>query len=119
MESLDRKDFELRVGGGGLEFRTKQLGDHTMSWVFFPKGTDMAPALAGLPQDLCQCPHWGYIIKGRLRMKTANGTSEYKTGDAFYWAPGHAPEALEDVEYVEVSPTDQLEQVIAHVTGKG
>jgi hypothetical protein len=119
MQTLHRKDFELRVGGGGLEFRTKELGGQTMAWVIFPKGTDMAPALAGLPDDLCQCPHWGYIIKGRLRMKTSNGSTEYKAGDAFYWAPGHAPEALEDVEYVEISPTDEIEHVLAHVTGKG
>jgi hypothetical protein len=118
VQSLDRKDFELRVGGGGIEFRTKALGAQTMSWVFFPKGTDMAPALAGLPGGLCQCPHWGYVIRGSLRMKTSNGSQDYKAGEAFYWEPGHAPEALEDVEYVDVSPTDELEHVIAHVTGK-
>jgi hypothetical protein len=47
----------------------------------------------------------------------ANGPEEYSAGEAFYWAPGHAPEALEDTEYVDVSPTHELEEVIAHVTG--
>jgi len=119
MESLNREDFELRIDGGGLEFRTRELGGQTMAWVVLPKGADLAPALQGLAGDLCQCPHWGYLIKGRVRMKTANGDRVYEAGDAFYWAPGHAPEALEDVEYVDVSPTDELEHVIAHVTGKG
>jgi hypothetical protein len=118
MESLDRKDFELRIGGDGLEFRTKKLGGQTMAWVVLPKGTDLSPALKGLPGDLCQCPHWGYMIKGRVRMHTANGEREYKMGEAFYWAPGHAPEALEDSEYVDISPTDELEGVIAHVKGE-
>jgi quercetin dioxygenase-like cupin family protein len=52
----------------------------------------------GLPDHLCPCPHWGYMLKGRLRMKTATGAQIFKAGDAFYWGPGHAPEALEDTE---------------------
>jgi len=118
MESFDRKDFELRIGGDGLEFRTKKLGDKTMAWVVFPKGADLSPALKGLPDDLCQCPHWGYMIKGRVRMRTTDGDRVYNAGEAFYWAPGHAPEALEDSEYVDVSPTNELEEVIAHVKGE-
>lgn len=117
MESFDRKDFEVRIEGGGLEFRTKELGGQTMAWVVLPKGADLRPALKGLEGDLCQCPHWGYIIKGRVRMHTADGQQEYKAGEAVFWAPGHAPEALDDVEYIDISPTDELEAVIAHVKG--
>ncbi|MDX2700308.1 hypothetical protein PV398_43975, partial [Streptomyces ipomoeae] len=36
-------------------------------------------------------------------------------GEAFYWAPGHAPEALEDCEYVDLSPRKEFEEVIGHV----
>ena len=38
-----------------------------------------------------------------------------KAGQAFYWAPGHAPEALEDVEYVDFSPTEGLNAVLDHI----
>ena len=41
----------------------------------------------------------------------------YEAGDAFYWSPGHSPEALEDCEYVDVSPTEGLERVIRHLQG--
>jgi hypothetical protein len=58
------------------------------------------------------------MIKGRLRMHTSNGERTYEAGEAFYWGPGHAPEALEDVEYIDISPTDELEAVIAHVKGE-
>ena len=27
-------------------------------------GTDIAPLLKGLEDDLCQYPHWGYLIEG-------------------------------------------------------
>jgi quercetin dioxygenase-like cupin family protein len=57
------------------------------------------------------------VIKGKLRMKTTDGSQDFAAGEAFYWGPGHAPEALEDTEYVDVSPTEDLEKVIAHLTG--
>ncbi|MGQ0575618.1 MAG: hypothetical protein ACT4RN_15660 [Pseudonocardia sp.] len=38
-------------------------------------------------------------------------------GEAFYWAPGHAPEALEDCEYVDFSPTRELTKVVEHIQG--
>jgi hypothetical protein len=52
-------------------------------------------------------------------MKTNNGSSDYEAGRVFYWGPGHAPEALEDSEYVDFSPTEDFERVIAHLTGQG
>jgi hypothetical protein len=32
-------------------------------------------------------------------------------------APSHAPEALEDSEHADFSPTDQFQPVIDHITG--
>ncbi|MCX5058984.1 hypothetical protein OOK12_18455 [Streptomyces sp. NBC_00452] len=72
-----------------------------------------------MTDDLCQCPHWGYMIKGRLKMVTNNGEEVYEAGQAFYWPPGHAPVALEDCEYVDFSPTDELTAVIDHITSQG
>ena len=28
---------------------------------------DCSPGYAGLPENLCHCPHYGYVYKGRLR----------------------------------------------------
>ena len=61
------------------------------------------------------CPHWGYLLKGRLKMRTKGGEEIYEAGQAFYWAPGHAPEALEDCEYIDFSPTKEFNEVIDHV----
>jgi hypothetical protein len=51
-----------------------------------------------------------------VRDGTGNGNEE---GHAFYWSPGHAPEALEDSEYVDFSPTRELDEVIDHITSQG
>jgi hypothetical protein len=52
-------------------------------------------------------------------MKTASGSQDYSAGQAFYWGPGHAPEALEDSEYVDVSPTAEFDKVLEHISGGG
>lgn len=119
MNGMQRTDFDVRMEAEGVEFRTREVGGMTMSWARVAKGTDFAPALKGLPDDLCQCPHWGFVIQGRIRVKTSSGDQIYDAGQAYYWGPGHAPEVLEDCEYVEVSPTSELEDVIAHVTSGG
>jgi quercetin dioxygenase-like cupin family protein len=93
------------------------VGELTVGFVQIQKGTDLGPALVGLPGDLCQCPHWGHMLKGRVMMRTEGGEEIYEAGQVFYWSPGHAPVALEDSEYVDFSPTDEFGKVIRHLTG--
>ena len=49
----------------------------------------------------------------------ATAAQDYEAGQAFYWAPGHAPEALEDSEYVDFSPTDEFNHVLDHIRRQG
>ena len=71
--------------------------------ISLPAGTDLAPALKGLPNDLCPCPHWGYILTGRIRVTYAYSVEILKAGDLFYLPPGHTPLGEEDVEFIEFS----------------
>jgi hypothetical protein len=88
-----------------------------VGFVRLPAGADLRAVTKGLPDDLCPCPHWGYMLKGRVRMHTTHGHQDFAAGEAFYWAPGHAPEALEDSEYVDFSPTHEFQRVLDHLTG--
>ena len=116
MIKVNRKEVPTAVKADGVELRKQSVGTMTVAFVVARKGTDLRPALTGLPGDLCQCPHWGYMVKGRLRMHTRDGHDDYEAGQAFYWAPGHAPEMLEDTEYVDFSPTEEFDRVIRHIT---
>ncbi|GAA0943967.1 hypothetical protein [Pseudonocardia zijingensis] len=89
----------------------------TVAFMHLPAGADLSPVLEGLPGDLCPYPHRGYLLEGRMEMRTKDGVEVYEAGQAFYWSPGHAPRALEDTDYVDVSPTREFDAVIAHVTG--
>ena len=116
MTATRRSDAPVAIQGDGVELRTQAVGgDMTAAFVRLPQGTNLAPALVGQPDDLCQCPHWGYLLKGRLKMRTKTGDEIYEAGQAFYWAPGHAPEAVEDCEYVDFSPSKEFDEVIDHV----
>jgi hypothetical protein len=119
MIAIDQAELPVVIEGDGVQLRMAEVGELTVSWITLAAGVDLGPALVGLPGDLCPCPHWGYLRRGRLRMRTADGDREYRAGQAFYWGPGHAPEALEDTEYVDFSPTRDFAKVIEHIQGGG
>jgi hypothetical protein len=35
----------------------------------FPASVDTAPLFKGLPDEMCQSPHRGCVLKGRVRMR--------------------------------------------------
>ena len=117
MRAVRQADAPIAMQDEGLDIRVEEIGGGmTTMFVTVPKGFDLRPALVGQPHDLCPCPHWGYMLKGRVRMHTPDGEQTYEAGQAFYWGPGHAPEALEDSEYVDFSPTDELTPVLEHIS---
>ena len=118
MDGINRDDVPVTIEDDNAQLRTAPAGGMTVAFMRLKKGADFAPALKGLPGDLCQCPHWGYMLKGRLKMKTNDGDQIYEAGQAFYWPPGHSPEALEDTEYVDFSPTEEFDTVIRHIQGQ-
>ena len=82
-------------------------------------GTDIAPLLKGLQGDLCQCPHWGYVLQGRVTVTYAGGESEAVSGgDLFYWPPGHTVKVDEDAEVILFSPRHEHARVIDHMRGR-
>ncbi len=79
-------------------------------------GTDIAPLLQGLENDMCQSPHWGYLIEGRLTVSYSDGQTEVvTTSDLFYWPPGHTVKADEDTEMILFSPEHEHTPVIDHI----
>ena len=78
------------------------------------KGVDTRPLFKGLPDDECQCDHWGYIISGTMLVRTSDGERTYDAGEAYFWPPGHNLEARTDAVYLEFSPSDQYDELMAH-----
>ena len=79
-------------------------------------GTDIAPLLKGLEDDLCQSPHWGYMIEGEVTITYTNGEEEViAAGDLFYWPPGHTVKVGKDAEIILFSPQEEHCKVIGHL----
>lgn len=88
-------------------------GGYSVGFETYTADADLAPLFKGLPDDRCQCPHWGYVIKGKLKFTFSDGDEEiYETGDAYYAPPGHTPHLYAGSEVVEFHPTAELEQLM-------
>jgi hypothetical protein len=99
---------------GPVVERSEELADYTVNFLTFRQDIDQTPLLKGAPDDSCQCPHWGYVTKGRLTFRLADHDEVYEAGDAFYLPPGHVGVGNEpETEYVQFSPSDQLREVSA------
>ena len=101
---------------GIVSERTAHLDGYTVNFVSFHSDADHGPTLKGLPDDACQCPHWGYVLSGTVTVRYTSGEQEEVTaGDAFYWSPGHVPAAAAGTEIVLISPKDELETTEAAI----
>jgi hypothetical protein len=70
----------------------------------------------GLPDDRCQCDHWGYCFKGSFRVTYLGGPEETITaGDAYHLRPGHFVQTLEAVELLELSPVEEHDRTMATI----
>jgi hypothetical protein len=57
---------------GAVEDRHGELDGYTINFVTFREEIDGTPMMKGLPDDRCQCPHWGYVVKGKLTFRFAD-----------------------------------------------
>jgi hypothetical protein len=105
---------ETATGGGDygpVTDRAEDVDGYTVNFVSFHEDVDATPLLKGLPDDRCQCPHWGYVISGRLHFRFADHEETFEAGDAYYLPPGHVPFKHEPgTEIVQFSPTEQLNE---------
>ncbi|HYQ58326.1 MAG TPA: hypothetical protein VEP89_13375 [Draconibacterium sp.] len=81
-----------------------------------PKGTNFSPLLEGLEDDLCQVPHWGYVVEGAIQIEYDDRDKEiFKKGEAFYMKPGHTAVVLEDLLLVSFSPEEGMHHLGDHL----
>lgn len=84
-----------------------------------PAGTDFTPVLAGLKDDLCQVPHWGYLEKGKIRIIDKDDKEVVVlAGGVFYMPPGHTLIVEEDMRLIDFSPSHEMKELNKHVSRK-
>src|SRR5687767_5808549 len=105
------KELPLLPEAGRVSIRSAESATLRAVFVSVPAGTDFATLPKRLPDD--RYPHWGYVIKGRLRVQDADGKQEtFSAGDLFCLPPGHAGVADEDTYFVGIAPPREDEQFL-------
>ena len=95
------------------------LGKISCEYFSLSAGVDTTPLFQGLENDLCQSPHWGFVLQGKITTTDAKGTQEtVNTNDLFYWPPGHNVKVDADAEIIMFSPQHEHSHVINHMIEK-
>lgn len=111
-----RDELPILFGEEPAVIRGADWGGMRAMIVSLPAGTDLGPLLQGLPGNLCPCPHWIYVIKGRSRVTYADGSFEIqKAGDLCYLPAGHTAVVEEDIEFVEISRPEEHQPALDHL----
>jgi hypothetical protein len=106
MGTLRRSDGEVVFAQEGVgEIRRVESGDVTAEFGRVDQAIDPTPLFRGLPDDMCQCRHQGYIVSGRLTFNTKDGPLEVAAGEAFDVPPGHIPLPQAGCEWVQFTAT--------------
>ena len=101
------------VEAGPNQVRGADWGAMRVAVVSVPAGADFGPLLKGLPNDRCPGEHWGYVIKGRLRITNADNEDEVLvSGDFYHLPPGHTGVAEEETEFLEVGEPGPHQQFV-------
>ena len=120
----DNVDVRMEIPGAVIRQRTEfgsvdGIGSISGEYFTLSAGVDTTPLFEGLEGGLCQCPHWGFVLRGQLTTTDAIGVQEtVRANDLFYWPPGHNVKVDADAEIVMFSPQHEHSRVIDHMIAK-
>jgi hypothetical protein len=112
MPRTSKSEAPLAIDEPLITGRYVELADYTVAYESFHTEYDPAPLFAGLPEDRCQCVHWGIVVSGKLEMRYADHTEIYSAGDSYVATPGHLPWPHAGTEVVEFSETAALQETM-------
>ncbi len=116
MPKASRETASETIAMEGLEVRLEHLeGGYSVCFESHTADAELAQLFRGLPDDRCQLPRWGYVLKGEVTFQFADREETYEAGDAYYVPPGHTPVHHAGAEIVEFSPTDVLGETMGVV----
>jgi cupin domain len=112
MPKVSKQTAQVEEHGPVTEWH-QDVDGYTVNVVRFNQDIDSTPLLKGLPDDSCQCPHWGYVLSGRVTFGFEDHEEVIEAGEAFYVPAGHTQRAEAGTEYLQFSPAAELREVSA------
>jgi hypothetical protein len=116
MPKVSRETASETIAMEGLDVRLENFdGGYSVCFESHTADAELADLFRGLPDDRCQLPRWGYVLRGKVAFRFADREETYEAGDAYYVPPGHTPVHHAGAEIVEFSPTEVLGETIGVV----
>lgn len=120
---INKRDIPAKIDApGAIARQATDFGDPSAfsslgaEYFSLGAGTDIGPLLAGLADDACHAPHWGFMLTGAVVVTYTDGTEETcSSQDLFYWPPGHSVRVTEDAEVILFSPAVEHGAVMDHM----
>jgi hypothetical protein len=97
------------------EARRVESGDVTVEFGRADVEFDPTPLFRGLLDDMCQCRHQGYVVRGQLTFKTKGEPFDVAAGEAFDVPPGHIPVYRPGCEWVQFTATAEQRKTDAAI----
>jgi hypothetical protein len=107
MPKLSRETAPNVQDMGVMEGRYGALEGYAVGFEHFREDARTDGLFDGLPDDRCQCPHWGYVFSGSITFRWADHEEVYEAGDAYYAPPGHLTTIAAGTEAVEFAPAEE------------
>ncbi len=102
------EDIPVALDGPSGQLRVATWGGMTIEIGTYRQDMQIVDAFNGLPDNRCQCPHWGIVLKGRIHFPYADHEEVIEAGQVFYAPPGHGMLMDAGTEYIEFSPSDEM-----------
>ena len=112
MPKVSKESAAIVEDHGVVVDHREDVEGYEISFVTFHEGADGGPMLKGLPNDQCQCPHWGYVLEGRAKFTFDDHEETLEAGDAFYLPAGHVPFFDAGTEVLMFSPAEQAHETM-------
>jgi hypothetical protein len=117
MGKTSKSSASQSVSGEGFEGHYEDIEGYTVGFETYTEHADMAPLFKGLPDDRCQCMHFGVVLEGTLKYRYSDGSEDLiEAGEAYVARPGHTPELFPDTKVVEFSPAADLAKTLEVVS---
>ena len=104
-------EFKTKITSEIAIWRQDEWGDMRVGYETYLSDFDDAELLEGFPDDRCQCPHWGYLMAGRMIAKYPDHEEVVNAGEVYYMAPGHTMAVEAGTVLIEFSPKEEFRKL--------
>jgi hypothetical protein len=104
-------EFETKIASQVAIWREAEWGGMRVGYETYLADFEDSKLLKRLPDDRCPCPHWGYLLTGRMIVRYPDHEEVVHAGEVYYMAPGHTMAVDAGTVLIEFSPKEEFRKL--------